>query len=192
MSFTVSVLYRLCSSSSASEVNVPTVTNALQNILNCFFDRKQLCISAGKHCWSLFVDVLVLESDGNDLDAAVLATRTALAATRLPGVSLEEDTEAESLVLSDDPKDTQTLNCQGLPVAVTLCQVNDASPSYFVDPSKAEQECAQSIVTIAVEPANGQISFVQKYSDGALDPSILLDMFGVAQSTASILASNGV
>ncbi len=163
------------------------MTNALRNIVGDFFDRKQLCILKGKHCWSLFVDILVLESDGNDVDAAVLASRAALLATRLPGVSLEEDTESEAIVLSDDPKDSQVLKCEELPIAVTLCQPLSSSPTYFVDPSRAEQECAQSIVTVAVKPTSKQVCFVQKYSEGVLEPSILVDILSVAQSTSSLL-----
>ena len=141
----------------------------------------------GKHCWSLFVDVLVLESDGNDIDAAVLATRAALSATRLPGVSLEEDTKSEALVLSDNPKDSLALKCDNLPVAVTLCQPSHSSPFYFVDPSRAEQECAQSIITVAIEPKSKDLGFVQKYSTGVLQPSILIDMLAVAQLAATSL-----
>ncbi len=175
------------SSSAASHVDVATVSGALQNIITAFFDSKQLCILEGKHCWSLFADVLVLESDGNDTDAAILAVRAALGTTHLPGVSLEEDAESESLVLSEDPKDAQVLRCEGLPVAVTLCQPRHSSPAYFVDPCRAEEECAQAMVTVAVDAESKQISFVQKYSDGVLEPSILADMLAVAQSTAASL-----
>ena len=170
-----------------THVDIANVSNALQNIIGNFFDRRQLCILTGKHCWSIFVDVLILESDGNDIDASVLAIRAALFATRLPGVSLEEGTESEALVLSEDPKDARILSCQGLPVAVTLCQISSSSPSYFVDPSRAEQDCASSTLILAVEPVSGHLNFIQKFSDGLIDSSILFEIFAVAQSTASFL-----
>ena len=149
-------------------------------------DLKQLCIVKGKHCWALYVDVLILESDGNTLDAAVMSARAALSATRLPGVSVEEDAESESLELSNDPNDSKSLDCSNLPLSITLCQID--STSYFVDPTRAEETCARAILTIAVNPS-GTINFIQKSAAGSIDPSILSDMIGVAQSTASTLFS---
>lgn len=159
---------------------------ALQHILSSSFDLKQLCIVQGKHCWALYVDVLILESDGNTLDAAVMAARAALSATKLPGVSVEEDAEAESLELSSDPNDSKSMDCSNLPLAITLCQID--STAYFVDPTKAEETCARAILTVAVNPS-GTICFMQKSAGGSIEASIHADMIGVAQSTASTLFS---
>lgn len=162
------------------------MATALQHILSSSFDFKQLCIVKGKHCWALYVDVLILESDGNTLDAAVMASLAALSATKLPGVSVEEDAEAESLELSNDPNDSKPMDCSNLPLTITLCQID--STAYFVDPTKAEETCARAILTVAVNPS-GTISFMQKSAGGSIEASILADMIGVAQSTASTLFS---
>lgn len=162
------------------------MATALQRILSSSFDLHQLCIVKGKHCWALFVDVLIVEEDGNVLDAAVMAARAALLSTRLPGVSVEEDTEAESLELSSDPSDAKALQCSDLPFLVTLCQID--SINYFVDPTKAEEACALATLSVAVNPA-GSICFIQKSSGGSIDLSIFNDMIGVAQSTAASLFS---
>ena len=162
------------------------MATALQHILSSSFDFKQLCIVKGKHCWALYVDVLILESDGNTLDAAVMASLAALSATKLPGVSVEEDAEAESLELSNDPNDSKPMDCSNLPLTITLCQID--STAYFVDPTKAEETCARAILTVAVNPI-GTISFMQKSAGGSIEASILADMIGVAQSTASTLFS---
>lgn len=164
-----------------------TLTAAtLQHILAESFDLTQLCIVPGRHCWSLFVDVLVLESDGNILDAAVMASRAALNATRLPGVSVETDTEAESLALSDDPNDARVLSCQNLPLTVTLCQID--ATAYFVDPTRAEESCVRALLSVAMNQT-GAVTFLQKSAAGAIEPSILADMLGVAQATAHSLFS---
>lgn len=125
-----------------------------------------------------------MESDGNTLDAAVMAARAALSATKLPGVSVEEDAESEALELSNDPNDSKALDCSNLPLAVTLCQID--STAYFIDPTKAEETCALAILTVAVNPS-GVVTFIQKSSNGSIEPSILSDMIGVAQTTASTL-----
>lgn len=186
--------YAACSSSSAikgvdekgSQDRNNLLATALQRILSSSFDLGQLCIVKGKHCWALYVDVLILENDGNTLDAAVMASRAALSSTKLPGVSVEEDAESESLELSNDPGDSKELNCSNLPLSVTLCQID--STAYFIDPTKAEETCARAILTVAVNPS-GVVSFMQKSASGSIEPSILSDMIGVAQSTASTLFS---
>ncbi len=113
-----------------------------------------------------------------------MAARAALLATKLPGVSVEEDAESESLELSNDPNDSKSLDCSNLPLALTLCQID--STAYFIDPTKTEETCARAILTVAVNPS-GIVSFIQKSSTGSIEPSILSDMIDVAQSTASTL-----
>jgi exosome complex RNA-binding protein Rrp42 (RNase PH superfamily) len=162
------------------------MATGLQHILSSSFDLKQLCIVKGKHCWALYVDVLILESDGNTLDAAVMTARAALSSTKLPGVSVEEDAEAESIELSSDPNDSKSIDCSNLPLTITLCQID--STAYFVDPTKSEETCARAILTVAVNPS-GTISFMHKSAGGSIEASILADMIGVAQSTASTLFS---
>ena len=115
-----------------------------------------------------------------------MASRAALMCTKLPGVSIEEDAESESLELSSDPNDSKALQCDSLPLSVTLCQID--STSYFVDPTSTEEVCAKSILTAAFDPS-GNICFLQKSATGSMDPSILADMIGVAQATASNLFS---
>lgn len=51
-------------------------------------DLTQLSIVSGKTCWVLYVDALVLNMDGNVLDALSLAAKAALADTRVPKVWL--------------------------------------------------------------------------------------------------------
>lgn len=50
-------------------------------------DLSQLSIVAGKTCWVLYCDALVLNMDGNVLDALGLAVKAALSDTRVPKAS---------------------------------------------------------------------------------------------------------
>lgn len=58
----------------------------------------QLVILPNARAWTLYLDVLVIASDGgNVIDSAVIAARAALASARIPQtrtIGLEEDTEA--------------------------------------------------------------------------------------------------
>ncbi len=47
-----------------------------------------MSIVTGKTCWVLFVDALVLNMDGNVLDALALGIKAALADTRIPKVRM--------------------------------------------------------------------------------------------------------
>lgn len=49
---------------------------------------RSLCIIPGKAAWNVYVDALVLNDAGGVLCALSLATRAALAATRLPRISV--------------------------------------------------------------------------------------------------------
>jgi exosome complex RNA-binding protein Rrp42 (RNase PH superfamily) len=191
----------LCSPSTPSahaqqqqERNVLLATQ-LEKILLPSFDLEQLILVPGKHCWALSVDVLGLGADGNLVDAAVLACRAALQDTQLPGVSIEASAEGNEISLSNDPKAAQRLRCDALPIAVTLGFVHDRTASmgpaaYFVDPTAAEEECAQAALTVAFNPQNlGCCCFVEKSGAVVIDPSVLQDMMQVAQSTAQALAA---
>lgn len=41
-------------------------------------ELKKLCIIPGKLCWIIYVDAMVLDSNGNLFDAISIATRAAL------------------------------------------------------------------------------------------------------------------
>lgn len=49
-------------------------------------DLPSLCVIPGKACWLVYVDALLLNDGGNVLDALSVATRAALALTRVPKV----------------------------------------------------------------------------------------------------------
>ena len=164
----------------------------LEKILLAAFDRRQLGLLAGRHCWSLSVDALVLNGDGNLVDSAVLACRAALQAARLPAVSIEEGLEGSEIVLSEDPALARTLQCADLPVAVTLGLVSrpGALPTYFIDPTATEEACTHATLTAAFSPATLSCCYLQKHGSASVDPSILADMLQVAQGTAQTLLAS--
>jgi exosome complex component RRP42 len=141
---------------------------------------EELAIVSGKHCWVLYIDVLVLDFDGNVVDAMILAVRAALGCTRLPSVSIEEG-ETTEVVLSSEPQNSKSLSIENLPVSVTLCQMEK---SYIADPSVSEEICSSAAMIIAVQKS-GRIAFTRKMASGSLDPSVIMDMVQTAQRIAS-------
>lgn len=105
-------------------------------------DLKQLCIFPEKHCWKIYVDILVsiykhfvfstitriertnlkiLECGGNLFDAISLAVKAALFNTRIPRVEgAVMDGGTVDLKLSDDMFDCIQLNIGKSPILVYL------------------------------------------------------------------------
>ena len=54
-------------------------------------DLENLCITAGEKVWMIFLDLHVLDYDGNLMDAAVLGCVAALMNTKLPTVTVESN-----------------------------------------------------------------------------------------------------
>lgn len=149
-------------------------------------DLSQLCIVPGRHCWLLHVDVLILDEDGNLLDAIVLASRAALARCRLPGVAVEEGGEETEIVLSDDPALSRLLDTASVPVTVTLCQLG---ASFVADATVSEEACSEAALSLAVDSA-GSVLYTKKMLGGSIEPSRLVDMLHSGQRlAASILAA---
>lgn len=72
------------------------------------------------------MDALVLNDDGNVLDALCLAARAALANTLIPHVRVVagEGGEAPELELDDDAGSSTPLDVSGVPLLVSVSQVN--------------------------------------------------------------------
>lgn len=149
-------------------------------------DLEELGLADGKHCWAVYVDVLILDEDGNIMDAIMLATRAALARTRLPGVTIEEGGEETEIVLSDDPAAAKRINTAAIPVTVTLSQIGQA---FVVDATVPEEVCSEAALLLAVN-SEGAILYTKKVLGGSVDPSRLIDMLHNGQRiAASILES---
>lgn len=144
-------------------------------------DLTELAIVPGKHCWHVYVDVLILDEDGNLMDAIMLATRAALARTKLPGVSIEEGSEQTEIVLSDDPGKAKSISFDSIPITVTFCQIGR---TFVADASVPEEVCSEASLVMAVNKS-GSMLYTKKQQAGHIDPSRLMDMVHTGQKLAS-------
>lgn len=113
-------------------------------------DLSSLCILAGKTCWLVYVDALVLNNDGNVLSAVSLAAHAALVDTRVPRVEVVADEEGggpPEIELDDGASCGLALDASRLPVVVTVSQVGSAT---VLDMDGAEEGCAEASAHIAV------------------------------------------
>ena len=92
-------------------------------------DLRALNIVTGKSCWNLYIDALVLNDNGNVLDALSLAALAALMNTRIPHVEITagENGEEPEIELDDDMDNSVLLDLQGLPVIVSVAQVTGSA-----------------------------------------------------------------
>jgi exosome complex component RRP42 len=146
-------------------------------------DMKMFSIISGKHCWVIYLDVLVLDYDGNLIDAIVMAARLALSAMRLPCVRIEEGGEATEIVLGEDVDTTKIVKASKLPVAVTIGKIGNG---FVIDPSGPEEACCDVGLIFALLE-DGKIVALRKLGTGMIDPGLLSEYMSAAHHAASQL-----
>ncbi|WP_048149310.1 exosome complex protein Rrp42 [Palaeococcus ferrophilus] len=134
-------------------------------------DLEKLVIVPGKLVRVIFIDVHVLDHDGNLFDATGIAIIAALMSTKLPKVVYNEETgELETL------DEYEPLPVTKVPIPVTFAKIRDV---LLVDPNLDEENVMDSRLTITTDE-NGYISAVQKSEAG----SFKLEEIGAAVDIA--------
>lgn len=113
-------------------------------------DLKALCVEKGKKVWTVYIDIHVLDFDGNLMDAAGLAAIAALRSTTV---------RASKVGLGEDFK----LPVKGIPVPVTMIKVGGA---LLVDPTLDEERVAEARLTVTTDE-KGDVRAMQKGLSGA-------------------------
>lgn len=121
-----------------------------------FLNFKSLSIVTGKHAWFLWVDVYVLNHDGNLVDASTIAAVTALMNTALPKVELDP---AGNILRIDrgGSRSPLSLNMDKLPLTITHVKIGNF---LLVDPIREEEDLSDGAYITGV--AGGSIVSIQK------------------------------
>ena len=117
-------------------------------------DLSSLVIRPGERVWILWVDLYILDHDGNLFDASMLAAMAALLDARLPEY---EELESGEIVV-DKSKRGDPLKIDHRVVTVTIAKVDEY---LIVDPTLDEETIADAKIVIAVDEA-GRIVGAQK------------------------------
>ena len=107
-------------------------------------DFKKLCITEGEKVWSVFVDIDILDNDGNLIDAAGLAAVTALLNTKIPDIVDEKPVH--------EKKGKKPLPMKGIPISTTFTKING---NIIVDPGYAESEATEARLTVGTIDSDG-------------------------------------
>lgn len=150
------------------------ISNMLARAYDCpsCLDLRKLCVVAGKQCWVIYVDVLLLECGGNLFDAASIAVKAALFNTCIPTLIVTQDEGHMELELSDDPYDVQRLDVSAAPCIVTL---NKIGHSHVVDASQKEEASCLARLILGVTD-KGTVTALKKEGSGSLYVSGIEEM----------------
>ncbi|MFH0748661.1 MAG: exosome complex protein Rrp42 [Candidatus Bathyarchaeota archaeon] len=137
-------------------------------------DTKKLCIIPGKNVFMVFIDIYVLDHDGNLFDASALAAISALLNAKMKEFVVKEDGELE---FKENYIKLPITNC---PVEITLAKIGT---TMIVDPSLEEESVTDARITIAID-AEGRLCAIQKSLPGTMMPEEIIEAVQIAQVKA--------
>ncbi len=140
-------------------------------------DLESLCVIPGKKVWILFVDIYVLDDDGNLIDASTLGAIAALSSTYLPKVEVLENDEINLL----DEK--IPLKIHDIPIAVTLNKIEN---KVIVDSTKKEMSATNKRITITINDEN-KIVAMQKQDNGTFTAEEIFELVKIAIDQAKFM-----
>jgi len=149
-------------------------------------DLDALCVIPGKFCWTVFIDVVVLQTDCNVLDASTLAIFVALDCTRIPKLQLVpgESGGMEDFEVVGDLSQATALPVHDVPLLVTVHWIGSTA---LLDASAEEIACANGTISVAVDAA-GCCRSLHKQKIGAVDvPAIKEAVAMASHAVASLL-----
>lgn len=137
---------------------------------------EELCVEPGKKVFIVFVDVYVLNHDGNLIDASALAALAALLNTKMFKYEVKEGE------IKVKPGYTP-LPVKNYPIAVTFAKIND---NLIVDPWLEEEQVMDARITITTDK-DGKICAVQKGGYGCFTTQQILEAAKIAKEKAGEL-----
>ena len=137
---------------------------------------EDLCVEPGEKVFVVFVDVYVLNHDGNLIDASALAALAALVNTKMFNYEVKEG----EIKIKPGYK---PLPIRNYPVAVTFAKIGG---KLVVDPWLEEEQVMDARLTLAVEK-DGKICATQKGEDGYFTPQEIFEASKIAQQKSAEL-----
>ena len=137
-------------------------------------DVGKLCIEPEKKVFVVFIDVFVVNHDGNLIDASALAAMAALLNTKMVNYEVEKGEVTIKPGYSPLPIKKQ-------PVTITCARIGD---KLIVDPLLEEEQVMDARISVAVDDDNN-ICAMQKGGSGYFEPEQLLEATKIAREKAN-------
>jgi len=132
----------------------------------------ELCIVPGEKIWLAFIDIHVIDYDGNLFDASSLAALAALLTAHVPIDQFKENLEADAETCPEiktyleQHQTNYPLPMRTPPISCTFVKFGDV---IVVDPSLDEEDIADARLTVATDE-KGDIRAMQKGLNGSFTP----------------------
>jgi exosome complex component RRP42 len=139
-------------------------------------DLESLVIRVGEKAWNLWIDIYVLDHDGNLFDASMLATMAALATTRIPEY---EETEVGDILVRRDVA-SKPLKINHRVVTVTIAKI---AGFLVVDPTFEEEVIADYRIILSFDE-NLRIVGAQKTGEGGMKVEELKEAIRIGKNIA--------
>jgi exosome complex component RRP42 len=133
-------------------------------------DLEKLCIAPGKKVFVVFVDIYVLNHDGNLIDASALAAMAALLNTKM-GKYEVEDGEVKI------KPGYEPLPIKKRPITVTCAKIGD---KLVVDPWLEEEQVMDARISMAFDD-DSNICAIQKGGSGYFEPKQVFEAARIAK-----------
>lgn len=133
---------------------------------NCI-ELEKLCLTEGEKVWGVYVDIHIINHDGNLIDASSLASIAALLNARIPKY------EDNKIIRTEF---TGKLPVVHKPLIVTIGKIMN---KYIIDPIKDEEDIFDSWLSVGVRDDN-IISAMQKGGKRSLAQKDIDDMISLA------------
>uniref|UniRef100_A0A1I7Y1Y4 Ribosomal RNA-processing protein 42 n=1 Tax=Steinernema glaseri TaxID=37863 RepID=A0A1I7Y1Y4_9BILA len=111
-------------------------------------DLKKLIITKN-HYWVVYVDIVVLRYEGNVVDAASLATKSALYDTEIVDLMKIPGDQGTVYVELPEMYTTFTFDISRVPILVGVNKIGTAN---VMDPTASEDECVSALLYVAMVP----------------------------------------
>lgn len=141
-------------------------------------DLESLVIRVGEKAWNLWVDIYVLDYDGNLYDASMLAAMAALAVTKLPDY---DESETGEIILKRESR-VKPLKINSKVVSVTLARIGDY---LIVDPTFEEEVIADYKLVLSFDE-NMRIVGAQKTGSGGMRIGELREALKIGRNVAQV------
>lgn len=139
-------------------------------------DLEDLGITSGEKCWMLFIDIHVLDFDGNLIDAAFLGAVAALHEAVFPAYDEEEDE-------LDREEEGEPIPVNGMPVTLTGRKIGD---QVLLDTTGEEEDVTGSRLTVTLNE-NDNLCSLQKGEDDPMPKSDAMDIVHMTEERAEML-----
>ncbi|MDG7000832.1 MAG: exosome complex protein Rrp42 [Nitrososphaerota archaeon] len=140
-------------------------------------DVSKLVLVEGKHVYAVFVDVSIINVDGNLFDATSYSVIAALLMTRIPKYTIDADGKPLKT------NETIPLPIQTVPVAITQARIGD---QLLVDPTPEEEAVMESRITL-VSDDRGNICAGQKGLPGTFTPDQVIEAVKTAKLKGAVI-----